>query len=277
MRRVLFLLLASLATACGAASGSYATDQSYGYSDSLDSESYAVAVLESAPSRRSQSRTSAALPMPPGAPAPAELAQAAFVQSDSTASTPLEAPPVDDVARPTPLLIYTAQVTLAIYDVTVTQETALAAIEEIGGYASERNNNYIVFRVPAERFRETLDLIGELGDVLNLDWQASDVSEQYRDLDIRLTNALEMRERLQALLDRATEVEDMLYIEQQLERITLEIERIRGQLRVLADQIAYSTITVYFSRLNVTDVPTNEFRLPFPWLNTLGLERLLAL
>jgi hypothetical protein len=274
------LALCALLAACGGAGSSYSTWDAWG-GDAEELESTGAVRAESvvltagsAPRARSGGRASGAMAPPPmqaAAPAPAMIAQA-------DGAPPME-PPDDPQAdsRPTPLLIYTAQMTLAIYDVAATQDAALAAVEAMGGYASERSTNYVVFRVPAERFREALDTLDDLGDVLSLDWQASDVSEQYRDLDIRLANALEMRGRLQALLDRATDVEDMLYIEQQLERITLQIEQLRGALRVLSDQIAYSTITVSFSRLTTSDVPTHEFRLPFPWLQTLGLERLLSM
>ena len=62
-----------------------------------------------------------------------------------------------------------------------------------------------------------------------------------------------------------------------LERVTLDIEQMRGQLRMLADRIAYSTITVNFQELRGGDVPSEDYRLPFPWLNELGLERLLSI
>lgn len=179
--------------------------------------------------------------------------------------------------RSSPLLIYTGQVVLAVFDVTATQDRALATIEAFGGYSSQRNAQQMVFRVPAEKFREALDALKKLGDVLRLDWAAQDVGEEYRDLQIRLKNNLDMRERLLVMLAGAKEVEDALAVEQQLERITLEIERINGQLRSLQDRLAYSTISIQFSPIAVTQVPKSDYRLPFPWLNQLGLEFLMQL
>ena len=176
-----------------------------------------------------------------------------------------------------PLLIYTGQVVLAVFDVSATQEKALSVIEEFGGYASQRNSQAMVFRVPAERFRDALEALKKLGDLLRLDWSAQDVGEEYRDLQIRLKNNVEMRDRLLVMLAAAKAVEDALAVEQQLERITLEIERINGQLRSLQDRIAYSTISLQFSPIAVTQVPKSDYRLPFPWLNQLGLEFLMQL
>jgi hypothetical protein len=179
--------------------------------------------------------------------------------------------------RSSPLLIYTGQVVLAVFDVTATQDRALATIESFGGYSSQRNAQQMVFRVPAERFREALDALKKLGDVLRLDWAAQDVGEEYRDLQIRLKNNIDMRERLLVMLAGAKEIEDALAVEEQLERITLEIERINGQLRSLQDRLAYSTISIQFSPIAVTQVPKSDYRLPFAWLNQLGLEFLMQL
>jgi hypothetical protein len=179
--------------------------------------------------------------------------------------------------RSSPLLIYTGQVVLAVFDVTATQDRALATIEAFGGYSSQRNAQQMVFRVPAEKFREALDALKKLGDVLRLDWAAQDVGEEYRDLQIRLKNNIDMRERLLVMLAGAKEIEDALAVEAQLERITLEIERINGQLRSLQDRLAYSTIAIQFSPIAVTQVPKSDYRLPFPWLNQLGLEFLMQL
>lgn len=172
------------------------------------------------------------------------------------------------------LLIYTGSVVLAIYDVASIQERAVALVDEMEGYVAHRSNERLVVRVPAALFRETLDELSALGDVLDLSWQAQDVSEEVRDLDIRLRNARELRNRLETLLERAESVEDALKIETELERITLEIERIRGQLLRFEDRIAYSTIEVVFQPRQTEEVPDDEFLLPFRWLNQLGLQSL---
>lgn len=240
------------------------------------------------------SRVRRAAPVAPGAapmpvtPAPMEPSVPPPLIDLAGVGGSLAGPPVESSPQPTetsasesprtaPLLIYTGRIVLAIFNVTESQERALALVEAMGGYSAQRSGQSMVFRVPAERFREALEQLAALGDVLSLDWKADDVSDQFRDLQIRLRNATEMRARLEALLQRAERVEDALQIEQQLERITLDIERIRGELRSLGDRIAFSTIEVAFSPMAVTQVPGNDYRLPFPWLNRLGLEFLLQL
>lgn len=197
------------------------------------------------------------------------------------AAPPVEAPQPEhepEVAqRQTPLLIYTGVIVLGIFDVSQTQEKAIAIIEETGGFIATRTRDRLVMRVPAEHFRSVLDELTAIGDVIDLSWQAADVSEQVRDLDIRLQNSLEVRRRLQDLLERAEKVEDALAIEAQLERITLEIERIVGQLRSFEDRIRYSTIEIHFRPKRTEQVAQRDYVLPFRWLNELGVERLMRL
>ena len=186
-----------------------------------------------------------------------------------------ELPEVDAEQARDQQLIYTGAIVLAIYDVEAIQREALSLVEELGGYVSERSSRQMTIRVPAAKFRDTLDELSALGDVLDKSWKAEDVTEEMRDLDIRLRNSLELRNRLEALLEEAESIQEALEIESELERITLEIERIRGTLQNMEDRIAYSTIELSFDAIESEDVPGDEFLLPFSWLYTLGLEALL--
>ncbi len=172
-------------------------------------------------------------------------------------------------------LIYTGKVVLASYDVAGGQQQAIDLSEELGGYVSHRSSDHLVLRVPAAEFRTALDSIADLGDVLEMSWEAEDVTEEMRDLEIRLGNAIELRNRLQQLLERADTVEDALKIESELERVTLQIERIRGQLENMEDRIAYSTIHLHFDPKQVDEVPDDDFLLPVAWVDDLGLQSLL--
>ena len=90
-------------------------------------------------------------------------------------------------------------------------------------------------------------------------------------------NALAMRARFEKLLEKATKVEEALAIERELGRITGDIERFKGRLKLLGDQARYSTITVNFAPRNSEQVQQGPFVLPLPWLNNVSLPRLLAL
>lgn len=176
-----------------------------------------------------------------------------------------------------PLLIYTAQIHLGVYEVEATQETIIGAVNEVRGFLAQRTDTMLVVRVPAATFQQVLDKIEEAGDVLHRQVEALDVSEEFRDIAIRIRNAEAMRDRLEQLLRQASNVEEALAVERELQRLTESIEQMKGRQRWLADRIAFSTITVHFQARTTEQINTDPFRLPFEWLDTLGLRNLLSL
>ena len=173
------------------------------------------------------------------------------------------------------MLIYTARITMAVYQV----EQGIGAVEKIardmGGYLSLKRDREITIRVPRNRFDPTLAAIDKIGDVLHRDIQAQDVTDEFVDTEIRIKNARAMQVRLKALLEKAP-VKEALEIEKEMRRVTDEIELLEGKLKLLKDKIAYSTITVVFEPRGTT-LQSTRIRLPFPWLTSLGLPTLLHL
>jgi len=228
--------------------------------------------------------------MPEGAPMGA-LASARLEQALPPGAGPSRAaqaappPPAGDEAQAPeaipsrgPILIYTAQLHLAVFEVEEVQARLIAQIGELGGFVAHQRAQELRLRVPAANFQQALRLIEGEGDLLHRDIQAQDVSEQYRDLLIRIQNAEAMRDRLEALLARANTVEDALRIERELQRLTESIEQMKGVQRRLADQVSLSTITIVFRvRAAEPERQPAEVRLPFGWVYDLGLHRLLEL
>lgn len=204
-------------------------------------------------------------------------AQAPAAPSQSRAKTEVPSDTQGKVRAAADLLAYEANVTLGVYQVEQAISTVLAASRELGGQIVVRNDEQVVFRVPRSRFEEALARVDRVGDVVHRDVRAEDVGDKYRDLEVRLRNSRAVRDRLAELLARATTVEDSLKIEAQLGRVTEEIERLAGELELLGSRVAYSKITVLFQARHTEEVHEDVMRLPFPWLKTLGLPKLLDL
>ncbi len=166
-------------------------------------------------------------------------------------------------------MIYRAVVHVVVPDIEAAQRATEALAVEYGGHLQALAGRAVTVRIPAPRFREALREVEGLGEVSVRDIQGTDVTDEMVDLDIRLNTLREMRERLVALLDRADKVEDLLAIEKELQRVTVELERLQGRIQVLRDAVGYSTLTVHFN----TAVPLSETRevIPFAWIR--GLER----
>lgn len=207
---------------------------------------------------------------PENAKTPADVAQGGTPQQPG-------GPGVEDPSRKQPILIYRADFNLSVYEV----EKSLNAIEglakEAGGFLARRDDRTITIRVPAQKFNDLVASIEKVGDVLHRNVVSEDVTAEYRDLEVQLQNQMAMRDRFTKLLEKATKVEEALAIERELGRITGEIERIKGRLKLLTDLARYSTITVSFEPRSSEKVQQGPFVLPLPWLNQIGLRRLMSL
>jgi hypothetical protein len=224
---------------------------------------------------RQAKQPSSTTPPGPQSPPPDRDGDGVADAQDKAPADP-SGPITKDAPHEATMLIYTAHVTMAVYQV----EPGLANVEkiarELGGYLSNRGDTEITVRIPRARFDEAIRRVGLTGDVLHKELSAEDVTDAFVDLEVRLKNARNMRDRLAELLKRA-DVKAALEIEKELGRITGEIEQMEGKLKVLRDRIAYSTITVTFQGRGAGALRDMPLRLPFPWLSELGLPRLLSL
>ncbi len=175
-----------------------------------------------------------------------------------------------------PMLVYKANLTMAVYEAKKALDETEKLAASAGGYLVRRDDASITVRVPVGRFQGTLDAIMKVGDVLHRDVSVEDVTAQYTDLAIRLRNAEVVRKRLEELLAKANAVKDALEVERELARVTDTIERMKGQLKLLRELVAFSTITVSF-QAQPSDHIEPTVHLPFPWLGELGLGKLLSL
>jgi hypothetical protein len=214
------------------------------------------------------------------APAPEPMAQATPTPPPDQAP-PLSTQPSDvrsDASASGPVLVYTASFLLSVYEVEKAQTELKAAAQKLGGFVSVHTDTQITLRVPAQQFEAALTAVESTGKVRARNVQALDVGDQYRDLSIRLRTAEAVRSRLEAMLARADNVEQALQVERELERVVREIEQLKGQLRSLGDRIAFSTLVVEFRPEERPDIDDSDvFRLPYPWLDELGLHHLLEL
>lgn len=150
------------------------------------------------------------------------------------------------------LVIKNASVAVEVDDVAAAESALRARAEQLGGYvvsvqtsgSDEYLASTISFRVPAQRFEEALAGVEGLArKLLSRSVSGDDVTEEFVDLDSRLRNLEATRERLLALLNQATRVEDALQVNQALTDVQGQIEQIQGRMKYLRDSAAFSTIT----------------------------------
>jgi hypothetical protein len=153
------------------------------------------------------------------------------------------------------LIIKTGTLSLQVTGLDTAITAATQKITELGGYASASDRSgdgedasaSITFRIPAARWEEALAGLRGIADkVLAEKSSTEDVTGQVIDLGARIKN-LEATERaLQAIMDRATEIKDVLTVQSELTKVRGEIEEMAAQKGHLEEQAAMSTLTVSF-------------------------------
>ncbi|HEU6440594.1 MAG TPA: DUF4349 domain-containing protein [Terriglobales bacterium] len=152
-------------------------------------------------------------------------------------------------------IVKTGALSLEVVDIDQSTTLAKAAVAGLGGSVSQSNRSgsgdyttaSITFRVPSARWDDTLTALHKLGSkVLSEETNSTDVTSQVIDLDARLDNLKRTEAALQAIMDKAVLMADVLAVQNQLTETQGQIEQLTAQRDHLTNQAAMSTLTVTF-------------------------------
>jgi hypothetical protein len=177
--------------------------------------------------------------------APAEPAKTADMVPAPAGGAPGQA-----LALPTSrMVIKTASLTLRVRSVEAAFARAVQLAEGSGGYVQSSTRSAeggdsaeLTLRVPPDRFLPLIASLDQLGVEESKSIGGQDVTEEYYDLDAELANKQQVRTRLFQLLERSVKVTDAIQVEEQLERVGADINRIKGRMKYLTTMVGLSTI-----------------------------------
>jgi len=167
---------------------------------------------------------------------------------------PAPIPPEGSVSlRTDRKLIWTARLTVLVREVETALARVEAMVEQQGGYIERRTDGgersaWLTLRIPATSFDEAVGALETLGQVTDRSVDSRDVTEEYVDIAARVENLKQLRARLLELIEKATEVQDILAIERELGRIQGETDALEARLRSLAARVDHATITLSLER-----------------------------
>lgn len=150
-------------------------------------------------------------------------------------------------------IIRTADVTIEVQDVTASVENLKNLVAAKNGYVSsssvsegynKRLTGSIVLRVPAAEFDSTLAGVKAIGTVKSVSTQGEDVTEEYVDLQAQKTSYQNQLAQYNAIMKTASNVSDVLAIQQQIDSVQTQLDRLEGRMRYLNNRLDLSTITV---------------------------------
>lgn len=186
---------------------------------------------------------------PPPPPAP----ERAF-DKQAGADAAQQAAPLTPLSRK---LIKTVDIQMLVADTAKAAREAQLLAVSLGGYVAnmtaQRQNGLlhysITLRVPVERLDAALERIRRLGEQIERESvRSEDVTEQFVDLEARLTTLRATERELLELLSEARErgqkLEDVMAVYRELTEIRTSIEQIQGQLKALTTLTTLSTINL---------------------------------
>jgi peptidoglycan hydrolase CwlO-like protein len=160
------------------------------------------------------------------------------------------------------VVIKNASLEIVVQDPITSVDAITRMAEEMGGFVvnsntyrirTQRGNEVpeanITVRVPATRLNEAMErikaLVGNPGeDVINENISGQDVTQEYTDLQSRLKNQEDAAAVLRTIMDEAKRTEDVLRVYQELNRVTEQIEVLKGQIKYYEESARLSAISV---------------------------------
>lgn len=167
--------------------------------------------------------------------------------------------------RPKPMRIYNGYAHLVVEDPQETRIHVEQRVKEWGGYLESSYGDTLVLRIPADLFYTSFDEILSLGKVVDESIDTWDVTEQFMDLQGRLSLAVETRERLYQLLERTSDPQERSKILREIGRLTEEIEQIRLNMQSLENRASMSRVTLLLEP-RISREENTRSTIPFYWI-----------
>ena len=160
-------------------------------------------------------------------------------------------------------IIYSARLTLESKEFDKSVEAVEKIVADLGGYFEDQSvydqgasarKAAMTIRVPQEQYQTALEQLKGVAHVTFSNQSAENVSKDYYDIQSRLDTAKVKLERLQTLLKDATDMADIIELENAISNVEWEIDYYAGSLKDYDSRIDYSTVSLeLYEVLELTD------------------------
>ena len=152
-------------------------------------------------------------------------------------------------------IIKTGSLELVVEDVEESADTISDIAKKYGGIISHldisgsqtnKKRASITFRVPNDSFELAIDEVKEgVSKVTRESVNTQDVTEQYADLQAQLKNKRAVEKQYLETLKKAWSIQDILNVQERLDRTRGDIERLEGRITYMENQVNMSTVNIY--------------------------------
>src|SRR5947208_6478147 len=190
--------------------------------------------------------------------APAPAADAASGYSGVASTTSNQGIPTVVVSADRNLIL-TAKIDMRSKDPWATSDRAQAIAGGLGGDVlnlsqsgtADTRSASLTIRVPSSRFGDALQQLKSLeGEIQTSGVTAQDVTDQFVDLQARLTAKEAEEQRYIAILNRANTIDEILKVDASLGNVRTQIEQLTAQINSIKNRTEFSTISMSISTLS---------------------------
>jgi len=162
------------------------------------------------------------------------------------------------------LVITNSYLSLQVSKVAVVQKQVIKKAEELGGYMvnssienpSDVASATVTVRIPSKQLENALQYYRSLSiKVISENLQGDDVTDQYVDFAAQLKTYEKTKAIFEQMLDKATNIQDILEVQREIINVQSSIDSIKGQMDYLKKNAEMAKITLYLS--------TDELALPY--------------
>lgn len=162
------------------------------------------------------------------------------------------------------LVIQESSLSLLVRDVVDARNEILKYTQDSGGYMVSVNTSSpqdaptasVIVRIPSEKLDEALAFFRSLAiKVVSENLVGRDVTDQYVDIDTRISQIERSKARLKEILESATQISDITNLTQQILSYQNQIDSLKGQQDALEKNAQLAKLTIYLS--------TDEIALPY--------------
>ena len=174
-----------------------------------------------------------------------------------------------DAAAQQRAIIRTGRMVVEVANFSESVAAVTAAARDRDGYVSDSNQRlhrtgdatwrtgYVEVRIPSGDYEAMQAAVGEQGTIVTEETSTTEVTDELVDLEARIENLEQRRDRLRTFYGRANDTEELLQIEEELAEVQGQIERLEAQRRSLEQRVAFSTLRVELREPSPT---SNEIR-----------------
>jgi hypothetical protein len=148
---------------------------------------------------------------------------------------------------------------------------AISLTESLKGYVEVRNEGSVTLRIPVNRFSTVYDSLMKLGEIIDYQRTAEDITDAFRDTDLRVTVLEKTIERYVKLIKLVKEEKDKIALLKEIERLREELETLKVQKSILALRAEYGKLVYSVQQITTgfAGIQRSDQIKGFEWLSYL--------